>query len=224
MCGRFVQLALQLPDRSPWPEVTDELLAITARYNIAPTARIVIINDEEGSKAARKMRWGLIPPWARDLKGGYSTFNARIETVAEKPAFRSAFKAPRRCLIPMKGYYEWKEEVDGKQPYFIERADGEMLYAAGLWEPRRDFQDDDEDGSCTMIVRDAVGPAGSIHSRMPVFVDPEHGGDWMTAGPDEAMALLLASEPPSLSVQAVSRRVNNARNPGGPDMIEPAND
>lgn len=221
MCGRFVQLPLLFPERSPWPDLADALARITAKYNLTPTSRAVIVTEVDGAVTAKKMRWGLIAPWAKDASGKYATFNARIETVTEKPAFRAAFKAPRRCLVPMAGWYEWVDEADGKQPYYLTRADGEMLYAAGLWEPRRDFQEEGEDGSCTIIVQDAEDAAARIHDRMPVFLDPALADTWMNAAPDEAMAMLLASPVPKLQAIRVSRRVNNARTPSSPDLIEP---
>lgn len=221
MCGRFVQLPFQSPDHSPWPELAAELMALTEKYNLAPTQRAAAVLDDGGSLAVKKLRWGLLPPWIKDLKGAYSTFNARIETVTAKPAFRAAFKAPRRSLIPMAGYYEWRDFPDGKQPFFIRRKDGEQLFAAGLWEPRQRLQDPDEDGSCTVIVQDAVDTAAQVHDRMPVFLDASQTEAWMTATPDDAMAMLLGSEMPELVAEPVSRDVNSARNRGGPEFLTP---
>lgn len=222
MCGRFVQLPVQRADQVPWAELADELMAITTKYNLSPTQRAAVVLDDTGNLAVRKLRWGLIPPWARDLKGGFSTINARIETVATKPAFRAAFKAPRRCLIPMAGYYEWRDFADGKQPFYISRVDGEQLYAAGLWEPRHRLQGDDEAGSCTVITHDAVDVACEVHDRMPVFLDPALAQEWMTADPDAAMQLLLSAPVPPMQAKPVSRRVNSSRNnPGDPGMLEP---
>jgi len=221
MCGRFVQLPLQFPEQCPWPEIAADLMAITAKYNLAPTQRAAVVMDEDGAIVAKKLRWGLLPFWVKDLKGTFSTINARVETVATKPAFRSAFKAPRRCLIPMQGYYEWRDFADGKQPFYIARQDGAQLYAAGLWEPRHKLQGEDEDGSCTIITHDSVDAAGEVHDRMPIFLEADQAQAWMTASPEDAMAMLVAAPIPALVVSPVSRRVNNSRNPGGPDMIEP---
>lgn len=159
----------------------------------------------------------------KDLKGGYSTINARIETVATKPAYRAAWKAPRRCLVPMAGYYEWRDEDGGKQPYYIARADGAMLYAAGLWEPKHRLQEqeDDSDGSVTVITHDAVELAGMVHDRMPVFLDPSLAREWMTADSNDAMGMLMAATMPALRIVRVSRAINSSRNRGGPESIEP---
>jgi len=221
MCGRFVQVPSLTVSQAPWPELADDLGSIEAHFNLAPTQRAAIVLSDGDTLEVRRFRWGLIPPWVKDLKGGYSTINARLETVDTKPAFRGAFKAPRRCLVPMLGYYEWVDTRDGKQPYFIQRADGEQLYAAGLWEPRHRLQAEDEAGSCTIITHDAVDEAGQVHARMPVFLDPGLAKEWMTAVPDAAMGMLMASPVPQLKIAAVDRRINNSRYPGGPDSILP---
>lgn len=226
MCGRFVQLSLFGNALAPWPEqVAQQLANITDKYNLAPTQRAAMILDEGGELAVRKMRWGLIPPWARDTKSSYSTINARVETVAEKPSFRQAWHAPRRCLVPMQGWYEWREESAGgkkfKQPYFIRPRDGSTLYAAGLWEPRHRLQDDDSDGSLTLVTHDAP-ERFDLHDRVPFFLAPAQAREWMAAAPDAAMGMLMAAPFPELEIVKVSRKVSSSRNnPGGPDFIEP---
>lgn len=218
MCGRFVQTSsLKLQRDFP----ARQGFEIADNYNLAPTQRAAVVMEADGQLTVKKLRWGLLPPWMKDLKGTFSTINARVETVATKPAFRAAFKAPRRCLVPMAGYYEWCDFPDGKQPFLIRRTDGEQLYAAGLWEGRHRAQPDDENGSCTVITHDAVDVAGEVHDRMPVFLDPRRSHEWMTAAPAEAMALLMATEIPPLIAEPVSRAVNSSRNRGGPEFIEP---
>jgi putative SOS response-associated peptidase YedK len=227
MCGRIVQLSLFGSALQAWPEhIRGELGTLTDKYNLCPTQRIAMIVDDAGDMAVRKMRWGIVPPWARDLKMSFSTINARIETVAEKPSFRGAWKAGRRCLVPMQGWYEWREETPPggkkyKQPYHVAPTGEPTLYAAGLWEPRRSFQPEDEDGSLTVITHDA--PARfDLHDRVPVFLSAEQAREWMTASPDDAMAMLLAAPFPEVSVTKVSTRVNSSRNNfGGPEFLEP---
>lgn len=221
MCGRFVQLPLFDRTQAPWPEIADDLSNLSTKYNLSPTQRAAVVMGDGDRLRVTKLRWGLIPPWVHDLKGSYSTINARIETVATKPAYRAAWKAPRRCLIPIAGYYEWREIGKAKQPYYIRRADHQQLYAAALWEPRHRLQDPDEEGSCTIITHDAVDVAGQVHDRMPVFLDPALAREWMTATPDDAMAMLLAATVPPLEVFPVSRAINSSRNPGGPESIDP---
>ena len=224
MCGRFVQLPLQFPEQVPWPELAPDLEQITARYNLSPTQRAAVVLDDIGHVQVRKLKWGLIPSWAKNLKVGYSTINARIETVAIKPAFRAAFKS-RRCAIPMAGYFEWQETPSGKQPYYITRRDGADLWAAGLWEHRHRLQEAGEDGSCTIITTDGVDAAGGIHDRMPVFLDPTMLNTWMQAPtPDEAMAILLAAPVPDLVLRPVTRAMNTPRfqDPSAIEPIDPA--
>lgn len=225
MCGRFAQYAASNPHLpTSWREIHRILSAWgteDANYNLAPTQRAAAVLDEGGAVTMKRFRWGLIPVWVKDLKGSYSTINARVETADTKPAFRAAFKAPRRCLIPMGGYYEWREEDGIKQPYFIRHRDGEQLWAAGLWEPRHHLQDETESGSCTIITHDAEDEAGDVHDRMPVFLPADMGEAFMRASADDAMAMLLAAELPPLTVSKVSRKVSNARNRGTPDMIVP---
>ena len=222
MCGRFVQAGSQFGALSPWPELADQLAAVPDRYNLAPTQRAAVVLEDGGHKAVRRLRWGLLPHWVRDIKGGLTTINARVETVATKPAFRAAFKAPRRCLVPMLGYYEWVAEGNLKQPYFVSRADDQLLFAAGLWEWPHSLQDEGSEGSCTIITQDAVEIAGEVHDRMPVFLPPSLADDWMGAPPDSAAGMLAAAEIPPLRITRVSRAINSSRNPGGPESILPA--
>lgn len=216
MCGRIVQLSLFGNALSAWPDgVAGDLANLTDKYNLCPTQRAAMIMDDGGEMVVRKMRWGLIPPWARDLKGTYSTINARVETVTEKPSYRGAWKAGRRCLIPMNGWYEWREVNAGgkkfKQPYYIHLPDNSPMYATGLWEPRHRLQDEDEAGSVTIITTDA--PARfDLHDRVPIFLDADQAREWMTATPDDAMAMLLAAPFPEVEVRKVSTRVNSSRN------------
>ena len=133
MCGRFTQ-------SYTWRELyelyrlTCQPVNMEARYNIAPTTMIDVVVPRETGRDLRAMRWGLIPSWwKKTAKEAPPTFNARAETVATKPMFRTAFKQ-RRCLIPASGYYEWKATPTGKQPYYLSASDGSVLSFAGLWD------------------------------------------------------------------------------------------
>lgn len=230
MCGRVVQLSLFGSALAAWPEsIRGQLASLTEKYNLCPTQRIAMILGDGDQMEVRKMRWGLIPSWAKDTKMTFSTINARIETVAEKPSFRAAWKKPRRCLVPMQGWYEWREVTPKggktfKQPYYVHGAGNETLYAAGLWEPKHHLQPDDEDGSLTLITHDA--PARfDLHDRVPVFLTPEQAREWMTVSPDDAMAMLLAAPFPEVTVTKVSTKVNSSRNNfGGPEFLQPIDD
>ena len=219
MCGRFVQLPLQFPERLPWPGLTAALSELTPRYNLAPTQRAAVVLDDAGNPQVRRLRWGLLPHWMKDLKQSYSTINARIETVDTKPSFRSAFKS-RRCVIPMRAYYEWQATPTGKQPYLIGLGDDGDLYAAGLWEPRHRLQDETEDGSCCVITTTAEDEAGRIHDRMPVFVPAALVDAYLHGSAADAMALLLAVPTPDLVTRPVSNRVNAPKD-DDPDLLLP---
>lgn len=223
MCGRFVQLPLFTAAQAPWPDLADDLQNITAKYNLAPTQRAAVVMEDDGNLAVRKLRWGLIPPWQADLHSKFSTINARVETVSTLKSFRSAWKAPRRCLVPMAGWYEWRDQDEGgkpvKQPYYIHAADQQTLWAAGIWEPRRDFQPEDEAGSLSIVTMDAP-ERFDLHDRVPIFLEPALANEFMAASPDDAMAMLLAAPFPDLTVYPVSRKVNSSRkNFGGPEFI-----
>lgn len=218
MCGRFVQLPLQFPAQAPWPELASALMEMTARYNLAPSQRAAIVVGPDGQLAVHRMEWQFAQPhWA---KHRLSTSNARIEKVATSALWKKAFQE-RRCLVPMTGYYEWVGPAGDKQPYFLCHQEGEQLYAAAIWEPRHSDQDDSADGNFVVITQDAVDIAGTVHDRMPVFLPSDQALEWMTAPPEAAMQLLLAAPTPPMKVYPVTRRVNNARNPDDPSMIEP---
>lgn len=212
MCGRYSNHVKAMLDWSSllgdWPEEVPE------SHNIAPGQMVVGFTANGG----HAMRWGLIPGWADGDSGKYSTFNARIETVASKPAYRNAWRHANRCLLPALGYYEWQARADGKQPYFIHRDDEQPLLFAGLFEPARN--DSGIPMSCTMLTCAARKDLAHIHPRMPIMVSLEQGRDWLAAESEQAAAIL--ERPLELPVEsyAVSKRVNNARNEGA-DLIDP---
>jgi len=222
MCGRFTQLA-------PWSEVwafSQPLVlavpdaAVEPRWNIAPsTAAWVIASDGHGGDKAGAMRWGLVPHWAPDAKGGFSTINARIETAAEKPAFRGPWQR-RRCLVPANGYYEWVTDAQGhKQPFYLQPADEPLLMFAGLWD-RWNAADSTPLLSFSIVTEAAEGPIAALHHRRPLMLQAPQFADWLTA-PSQALGPLLASAPrPALRWHAVGPAVGNPRNEG-PLLVEP---
>ena len=210
MCGRF---AFYSPS-----EATAALfgasgsLDMKPRYNVAPTQDVAAIrNDESGGRELTALRWGLIPFWAKDPSIGNRMINARAETVAEKPAFRAAYRR-RRCLVLADGFYEWHKEGAGKIPYFITRADDSPFAFAGLWEHWQSKKDDATIQSATLLTADASDFMATLHHRMPVILDPKAADRWL-AGDDDAIAYAL-EHGPKLKAYAVDRRVNNPRNEG----------
>lgn len=211
MCGRYV-LKAALPDIARMLGM-DVDLDLEASYNIAPTRAVPACRMEvAGEKQLLLMHWGLIPHWAKRPDTSYRMINARAETVAEKPAFRNAFRH-RRCLIPADGYYEWKALVHGKQPYYFSMKDGRPFCFAGLWE-RWQPEDGEARESCTIITTGANALGAEIHHRMPVILPADDYDRWLDPRiqqADEMLALLQPYPPQAMRVYPVSTLVNNAR-------------
>lgn len=208
MCGRFTNLL-------SWREIvelyeitnTDYRPNLAPRYNVAPSQDVPIV------KARRELaivRWGLIPFWAKDAKIAYRTINARAETVAEKPAFRAAFKA-RRCLVPASGFYEWQVREGGpKQPWYIRGKDGAPLTFAGLWERWENPEGAVE--SCTIIVTDANDFMRRLHHRMPVIIDAAAFDAWLDPKSGEDQSPLRPCPDDWLEAWPVSTHINKPAN------------
>jgi putative SOS response-associated peptidase YedK len=203
---------------------------LTPRYNIAPTQEVPIVRSSpflEGDAAGAPLRelalarWGLVPFWAKDSSIGNRMINARGETVAQKPAFRAAFRK-RRCLVPSDGFYEWVKTDAGKQPWYIHAAGGEPLAFAGLWE----LWDPPDGGaplaSCTIITTGANEFMRPLHDRMPVMLDAAGREAWLdaTSAPQDLQALLAPAPDELLEAWPVSRRVNSPFNED-PTLVEP---
>ena len=221
MCGRYniITDAQALYDAY---QVEAELAeGRLARYNVAPATDQLVILCEDGRRAARWHRWGLIPHWAKDPAIAYKTINARGESVAAKPAFRAAFRQ-RRCLVPASGFYEWKVQDGGKQPYLIRPRGGGLLSFAGLWESWAGPEG--EVRSFTIITTEPNELMARIHDRMPAIIPREQHARWLDPALRDAAAIqpLIASCPAAeLEAIPVGREINNARNQG-PELIEPA--
>jgi putative SOS response-associated peptidase YedK len=234
MCGRYAS--------SRDPEALVEEFEVErvdgprlpADFNVAPTkqtyAVLTRVDRDTGDQVRRlrPLRWGLVPSWAKDVAIGNRLVNARMESVAVKPAFRKAL-ALRRCLIPADGYYEWYGTTKGrKQPYYIHSRDGSSLALAGLYEIWRDPEKDRDDPdaflwTCTILTTTAEDDVGRIHDRMPLVVERERFAAWLdpTNGPgDDLGALLVPAAPGRLEAYPVSKDVNNVRN-NGPHLVEP---
>ena len=219
MCGRFVQLPVVDFGLPILADLASGFAEIQPSFNLAPTQRASVILDRGEGRQVTRLSWGLLPFWAKAKGLQGKTINARIETVATKPAFRAAFKK-RRCVIPMPGYYEWSiSPEDGKKdPWFI-HASGPLL-AAGLWEDSSPLLPDGNLGTFTIITGASSGVSADIHDRMPVWLQASQIDDWMAASADDAMAMLLASETPAMEAHRVSRAVNTPRN-NAEGLLEP---
>lgn len=220
MCGRFtltqpanIAAKFGLDNFAP---VESEFY--TPRFNVAPTQRIVVIPTIDMQREARRMRWGLIPYWANDMKMGSNLINVRAEGIATKPAFRSAFKS-RRCLIPADGFYEWQQTTRGKQPYRIVLRSGELFAFAGLWERWRNPEGETIE-SCCIVTCEPNALAARFHERMPVIVAPEDYDTWLIGTPEQALALLKPYPTEEMRAYPVSAKVNRPANDTS-ELIDP---
>lgn len=210
MCGRFVRSS----SVDTYARLFDAEggFDLAPSYNVAPSQAALVARHTRGRRQLAQLHWGLVPAWARDRKIAYSTFNARAETVATKPAFRAAFRR-RRCLIAADGFYEWQRATGDRQPYFIGLMDGGPFAFAGLWEHWR--RGDETLESCTIIVTRANELIAPIHDRMPVILPPERYAAWLDPALDDPQRLKDCLQPfpaSALQVHPVSSRVNNPRN------------
>ncbi|MFH1107726.1 MAG: SOS response-associated peptidase [Planctomycetota bacterium] len=210
MCGRFTLATA--------PEIVAEFFELTAvpdlspRYNIAPTqsAPAILLTLERAQRVFRPLRWGLIPGWAKDPTIGNRMINARAETVAEKPAFRSAFRQ-RRCLVVSDGFYEWRKGPGRKQPFYIRMRDDRPFAFAGLWEH---WEAGDGTGidSCALLTTQPNTVLRPIHDRMPVILDRANYDLWLDptmADVDRLRPLLCPYRAEEMKAYPVGARVNS---------------
>ena len=215
MCGRFTLRTPLSVSIDEFDLSLDQQLLVEPRYNIPPTVNVPVVRLADDKRTLSLMRWGLLPSWTKDPKSAPLLNNARAETVAEKPSFRSAFKS-RRCLIPASGFFEWKKEGKLKQPYLFRRPDDRPIAFAGLWETWNDIE------SCTIITTEANALMAPIHDRMPVVLGQNDYAQWLDPTAIELTSLLSPCPAEELVCYPVDPVVNNARNQG-PQCIVPLN-
>lgn len=223
MCGRFTQ-------HYTWEQIHAFLSVfgpprnLRPRYNIAPTTSVDVVRQGEQGRELVQMRWGLVPYfWKKSIKEVPATFNARAESVAEKPMFRAAFRK-RRCIIPASGFFEWTGEKGDKQPHLFTAGDGAPILAfAGLWEKWRNSENGDEVLSCTVIVSGASAWMTPFHDRMPVLLHGAAIEAWLdgTMGMED----LQPAAEDALRAWPVSRRLNKAgAGDDDPEIVAPLKD
>jgi putative SOS response-associated peptidase YedK len=223
MCGRAklpqdvseIKLDLAID----WDETGD----YRPRWNAAPTSQLPVVVSREGGRILTLMRWGLVPPWAKSIAAGRSTFNARAEDVRTRPAFRGAWTAGRRCLVIADAYYEWRST--DKQPFAVALANRGPMTFAGLWDswcdlatkggkPLKSF------AILTTTANELIAP---LHHRMPVLLGPAQWPAWLgeTGASESELSAMLRPYPSAvMSAWAVGRRVGNVRN-DDPDLLTP---
>jgi putative SOS response-associated peptidase YedK len=236
MCGRYA--ATRKPE-----DLVVEFEAVRAEgqaalpsdYNVAPTKDVYVVRHKKerpvdgavggrpigsGHRELRVVRWGLVPSWAKDVSIGNRMLNARVESLAEKPAFRKAATS-RRCLVPADGWYEWAERLDfpGKQPYFVTPEDGSVLAFAGLWEVWG--RGEDRLYTCTVVTAPATGALTEIHDRMPLVLPPDRWAAWLDPTREDVEHLTAPTPPElveTLEIRPVSTAVNAVAN-NGPQLV-----
>jgi putative SOS response-associated peptidase YedK len=211
MCGRFTLHSPESRIREAFDLENTEPLGLHPRYNIAPSQDIPIIRDTDASREMVLAQWGLVPHWSKESKTKYSTINARIESVAEKPAYRTPFRQ-QRCLIPADGFYEWKMVNGKKIPHHIRMRDGDVFAFAGLWDRWEGEGESLE--SCSIIVMPSNEVMKPLHERMPVIIAPAHYDLWLDArvtGKAEIMWHLHSTPSSQLMFYPISPWVNSPR-------------
>ena len=219
MCGRF-SLISEMGELQGRFEFDGAGLPHTPRYNIAPTQPVLAVTNEQ-SRGASYMRWGLIPSWAKDSSVGNRLINARAETVAERPSFRTAL-ARRRCLVLADGFYEWHRAGQAKRPMRIVMKSGEPFAFAGLWDSWRD-PNGETVRSCTIITTEANDLLRPIHNRMPVILPREMEPFWLDHDVEDQGVLsdvLVPYQSAEMEAYEVSSLVNRPGN-DGPEVALP---
>ena len=227
MCGRY-SLATPNPAdvRARFP--IGESVEIRRRYNVAPGDEVLAVTtDRDGNPRGELLRWGLVPTWAKSPDTGLKMINARVETVAERAAFRSAFER-YRCLIIADGFYEWQRQAAGpKQGFHITRSDGGVFAFAGLWSIWHDDQNERNTlRTCTILTTAANPRIASLHDRMPVILAPGNESAWLEQSrPTESLRDLLAGlNAAETAVRPVGPAVNDARYDGPECLAAPVPD
>jgi putative SOS response-associated peptidase YedK len=223
MCGRYslTRREAELVERFGIEQLLLESDGLRPRYNVAPTQLVPVILDQGGQRTLAEMKWGLIPFWTKDPKKTKPIINARSETIAEKPFFKTAANK-RRCLIPADGFFEWKKANKEKIPIFIHFPSKEVFAFAGLWDEWKSSEGEVL-RTCTIITTEANDTMSPVHDRMPVIVRPEHEAKWLDSSIKDVEQLrdvLQPLENDKLDMYRVSSEVNSPKK-DIPELIEP---
>ena len=204
MCGRFVlETPLKATAEIFNAQMTESLVTVP-NFNICPSDDISVLVSNLGKRKLGQMRWGFVPHWYKSVADGPLLFNARAETLAEKPAFRDACRK-RRCLIPADGFYEWKKQAGSKsKPFYVRRSDRQQMIFAGIWQ----FSGyrEDKTPTCTIITVPASEQISGIHNRMPLIIDPSDWAVWLGEWQGVKAAKLLKT-PSHIELEVIN--VNN---------------
>lgn len=209
MCGRY---ANHVGAMHGWADILADWPAqAELGFNVAPTQMAPIVTPD----GCEVFRWGLLPSWVKTANTEFSTFNARLKTLAEKPSFRQAWKSGQRCIVPALGYYEWRQENGHKQAYFVCRKDGNPILFGGLYEsPRQDAP-----GSFTIITRPSEGELQPLHHAMPLMFDRQLAKQWFDADVSQSEDIAWLPYADDYKYYPVSSKVNKVINQG-PELIQ----
>jgi putative SOS response-associated peptidase YedK len=225
MCGRMTQQT----DTSDVARIFDAEIRdpqahieLGPRYNVAPTQPVAVVVQRDEGRFIELHRWGLVPAWSDKPATRAAMINARAETVAASPAFRTSFRR-RRCMVPADGFYEWRRDGRARQPFLIRPRTAGLMAFAGVWAPWRDPQTGEWQLSCAVITTQANDTVGELHDRMPAILGPDEWAIWLDPQlTDSAFLerLLRPADDGLLGLLQVSPRVNSALSEG-PDLVEP---
>ena len=221
MCGRYA-ITTPLEAMERLFNFEGQLINMPPRYNVAPTQDVPIVRHEDGARRLAMVRWGLVPHWSKEMPRDKPLINARGETVAQKPSFRTSYRA-KRCLVLADGFYEWQRAGQKPLPFYISPADGGMFAMAGVWDVWK-APDGETVASVAIVTTAANDTMSSIHHRMPVVIAQSDIDAWLTiTGEDtEAADVLIRSAPEDyFAIRPVSSAVNKVAN-DGPELLEPA--
>ncbi len=226
MCGRYVLIIVQNKEywvyqdaRTTAPKLIEEGFA---SFNIPPSTAVPVLRYLDGEKQLHKLRWGLVPSWAKGIPGKYSTINAKAEELSNKPSWRGPWRKGQRCLLLANGFFEWQDRPAGRQPFFITVKDQELFGFAGIWDKSVSEDGNTVIESCAIITMPANPFMAEIHNdkkRQPVVVRAEDRDAWLKGDVRTAEEIL---QRPDETWQAweVSKRVNVPRN-NDPELIDP---
>jgi putative SOS response-associated peptidase YedK len=220
MCGRFVLFSSPEEIREAFA-IQQVRYPVEPSYNVAPTQSVAVVVQREGVNTLEKMRWGLIPAWAKDPAIGSRMINARAETVGEKPSFKRPLR-DRRCLVVANGFYEWQKTGQAKIPMFIRLKSGQPFGFAGLYDVWTS-PEGEAVASCTIITTSANDLMQPIHDRMPVILPKSQESSWLNPAIQHAadvLPLLVPYSAADMEAYPVSRMVNSPEN-NSPDLVRP---
>lgn len=219
MCGGFG--LFDFNDFSDRFQIRSQIAKEQKTYNIRPSMTALAITESQNKREVQPMRFGLVPFWAKDTKIGYKLFNARAETIFEKPAWKRSAKS-KRCIIPANGFFEWQQQPDGKHPQFIYLDDQKLFSFAGLYDQWTNKESGEEIASLAIITTTPNKEMQPIHDRMPVILNPQSEELWLSDSADEDFLKDLLTPYPTGHIKhyEVSTLVNKASNQGK-EVIEP---